>query len=105
MTEFNFLGLDCTCPPGTDFNVSSLGTKAAFCRILSFPICLSPLQSTPSRNMKASPTSPHSAGDHTSLGPTKILPKFCSRNKPELQSFLTFMRLHYVSESPLKHLW
>lgn len=90
MTEFNFLGLDCTCPPGTDFTVSSLGTKTAFCRILSFPICLNPLQSKLSRNMNVSPSSPHPAHDYAFLSLTKIWPEFYSRNKPELQAFLTF---------------
>lgn len=104
MAEFNFLGLGGTCPPGTDFTVSSLGTKAAFCRTLFFPVCLNPLQSIPSRNMEVSPTSPHPAHDHTFLGPTKIWPKFCSRSQPELQSFLNF-RDYITSVNPLWNIY
>lgn len=81
MAEFNFLGLDCTCPPGTDFSVSSLGTKAEIYRILSFPVCLNPLQSKTSRNTKVSPTSPHPVHDHTFLGTTKIWPKLYNREQ------------------------
>lgn len=80
-------------------SVSSLGTKAAFCRIVCFPIHLNPLQSMPSRNMRVSPTSPHPAHNHTFLDPKKIWPKFWSRNKPELQSSLT-LRDYITSVNP-----